>query len=131
MRRHAALIATLVVCALPAPAALAQGNPFGPLPPPPAPTATPAPVEAPEEQSETSRTLLLGIAGGVAVIFLLIGIYITRDARSHLDEDDRRSLEGERVHTETESKRRSEDLKRKARAKTKAQKRARKVQRRR
>lgn len=130
MRRLAALLAAFALCALPVPGALAQGNPFGPIPPAPQPTATPTPAPSAEE-GDVSRTLLLGIAGGVAVIFLFIGIYITRDARSHLTEDDRRNLEPERDRTEKEQKGRSEDARRRARAKTKAQKRARKVQRRR
>lgn len=129
--RLAVLLAALALCALPAPSALAQGNPFGPLPPAQTPTPTPTPAASADDEGDVSRTLLLGIAGGVAVIFLFIGIYITRDARAHLTEDDRRSLERDRDRNEKERKRRSEDLKRKTRAKAKAQRQARKVQRRR
>lgn len=132
MRRLAALLAAAVLCALPAPPALAQSNPFAPPPPAPvAPTAIPTPAPSVDDQADVSRTLLLGIAGGVAILFVFIGMYITRDARSHLSDDDRRSLETQREPTEKEQRHRGEDVKRKARAKTRAQKQARKAQRRR
>jgi hypothetical protein len=137
MRRPLSLILVLVALAsvaVPA-AATAQSNPFGPLPQS-APEATPVPTATPADQNSVSRPFLLGIAAAVAIIFLAIGFYITRDARRHLTDDDRRALEsgrgrerepeglpGERVRTRT--------AKSKARAAAKRQRQARKAQRRR
>ncbi len=133
MRRYATLIIAFVLCALPAPAALAQSSPFGPLPQaPPAPTATPAPVQNPGDQSSVSKPLLLGIAGGVAIIFLGIGIFITRDARRNLTESDRRAVgRGEVPKTDADRQREAQAAKRKARERGKRQRQARKAQRRR
>ena len=132
MRRLFLLI--LVVAALAPTAAHAQSSPFGPLPPStqatPAPTATPAPAD----QSSVSRPLLLGIAGAVAIIFFGIGLFITRDARAHLTDADRRAVEGKRPSAgdgEAEAKMRTKTAKSKARAADKRQRQARKAQRRR
>ena len=127
MRRALALIA--VCLALPA-VASAQSNPFGPLPP--AEQVTPAPTAAPgnsADQESVSRTLLLGIAGAVAILFVGIGFYIARDARKNLTEADRDKLEHRRERTE-EQRRNAERAKEKARARAKAQRQARKKQRR-
>src|SRR4051812_12786547 len=124
MRRPLAFVLLIAALALPA-AARAQSGPFSPLPP--AQQATPVPTAAPTttaDQQDVSRGLLLGIAGAVAVIFVGIGWYITRDARRHLSADDRRALE--RGPTE-QDRRRGEEQRRKARAKAKAQRQARKA----
>ncbi len=126
MRR---LLVVLLIClALPA-VASAQSSPFGPLPQPAAPAATPEPVQNPADQSRVSRGLLFGIAGGVLLAFFAIGVYISRDARRHLTDDDRRALEREQETVSVERKR-TEQTKKKSRAKTRAQKQARKKQRR-
>ena len=107
----------------------AQSSPFSPLPQ--AQQATPAPTPAPTaaaDQQDVSRGLLFGIAGAVLVVFVGIGIYITRDARRNLTEHDRRALD----HVRTEQERqRGEVARKKARAKGKRQRQARKAQRRR
>jgi len=132
MRRFVALLALATVLAVPV-AARAQSNPFSPLPagstPAPAPTATPAPVA---DQSSVSRPMLLGIAGAVLLLFVGIGVYIARDARKNLTEADRRALErGEDgPPTPGAERRQAERAKRRNRAKTRAQKQARKKQRR-
>jgi hypothetical protein len=128
MRR--ALLLLLLLAVLAPATAHAQNSPFGPLPqasePTPAPTATPADSSA--DQSSVSRAMLLGIAGGVALLFVGIGYLITRDARSNLTDDDRRALERNRTEQE---RRRGQVVKTKARARGKAQRQARKAQRRR
>ena len=95
MPRLAALL-TVLLLAVPAPAALAQtgqdggGGAFGPLPPAaPEPTATPTPDPSVEAQESTDRTLLFAIGGGLIVLFVVIGRVITRDARKTLHEDGR------------------------------------------
>ena len=129
MRRLAVLLVLLCTFGAPA-AAVAQGGAFGPLPPaaPPAPTPSPEPESL--DQDGVSRTLLFGIAGGVVVLFFGIGFYISRDARRNLTDHDRRALDNaERPKTE-EERRKTEGTRKKARAKTRAQKQARKKQRR-
>lgn len=128
MRRVFVLAALLL--ALAAPAALAQSSAFGPLPPastpaPPAPTPTPTSAQ----QASVSRPLLLGIAGGVAVLFLAIGFYISRDARRNLTETDRQSLERGRVNVDQQRKEAAR-RKQKQRQRDKRQRQARKKQRR-
>jgi len=84
MRRLAALLTLLALFAA-APVAVAQtnqgggGGAFGPLPEP-APEQTPVPTVAPttEEQSDTDRTLLFAIGGGLLALFLVIGYVIIR-----------------------------------------------------
>lgn len=134
------LAVLLLSWALSAPsAALAQNDPFSPLPPPrPAPTVEPTdPANDLADQEPVSRATLLGIAGGVLVVFIVIGAYITRDARRNLTDEDRRALErAERrgdpdPAREGERRPKPDDAKRKARAKAKAQRQARKAQRRR
>lgn len=125
------LVLLVLLLALPAAAyGQASSNPFGPLPQPPPqappPTETPAPVR-PEDQN-ISRGLLFGIAGGILIAFIGIGLYISRDARRRLTDSDRRALEREREDVDLQ-RRRSEQAKKKAREKARAQKRARKKQR--
>ena len=124
------LVLVLLAVALVAPAgARAQSSAFGPLPQ--AQQATPEPTAAPTSsaaQQDVSRGLLYAIAGGVLIVFVGIGIFITRDARSNLTEADRRALE----HVRTEDERKRGDVTRKkARARGKRQRQARKAQRRR
>jgi hypothetical protein len=93
MRRLAVLLLVLGLLA-PAPAALAQSSPFGPLPQaPPAETPAPTAVENSAAQDDVGRSTLLLIAAGVMVVFVGLGIAITRDARRNLTEDDRLALE--------------------------------------
>ena len=129
MSRVLLLVWLVVVLALPAVAA-AQSNPFGPLPPPdlPPPAPTPEPVQVDDGRFSTTTLLLIG--GAVIVVFVGIGWYITRDARAHLTEDDRRSLALENQNaTDEQRKRQSEAARKKARARAKAQRQARKKQR--
>ena len=132
MRRLAALITVLALFAA-VPAAVAQTDPsqggggaFSPLPQA-APEETPVPTLAPtvEEQSNTDRTLLFAIGGGLLALFLVIGYVITRDARTNLPEVERRAAaEGPQLR-EDGAHRRPKQSKAKARAKTKAQRAAR------
>ena len=131
MRRLAALLTLLVLLAA-APAALAQndqgggGGAFGPLPQP-APEQTPVPTVAPttEEQSDTDRTLLFAIGGGLLALFLVIGYVITRDAREDLPEAERRAAAAGQPLREQGPHRHAKQTKAKARARTKAQRAAR------
>ena len=124
MTRRIALISSLLVLALAAPAG-AQSGPFGPLPPAdePTPTATAAPTS---DSGETSITTLALIAGGLIVAFGGMGWFIMRDARRSLPEDQRAApkLREEGPHKH------ANQAKSKARAKTRAQKQARKAHRR-
>jgi hypothetical protein len=126
MRR--AILVALLLLAFPA-AALGQSSPFGPLPPASQPTPAPTAAPNPADQGKVSRPLLLGIAGGVALLFVGIGLYISRDARKNLTESDRDKLEHQRERTE-EQRRNAEKAKQRARARAKAQRQARKKQRR-
>ena len=88
MRRLAALLTLLVLLAA-APAALAADTTgrrrrrVRPAARSPRRRETPVPTAAPtvEEQSDTDRTLLFAIGGGLLVLFVVIGYVITRDAR--------------------------------------------------
>lgn len=130
MRRLALLLVLVTTLAAPA-AALAQSSPFGPIPQAVTPTPSPAPPpDTANGQSSVSRGLLYAIAGVVAILFLGIGIYISRDARRNLTEEDRRALERSEQPKTPEERRRSAQVKKKTRAKTRAQKQARKKSRR-
>lgn len=88
MSRRIALITTLLVLALAAPAA-AQQNPFGPLPD--APTAEPTPVATASTNSDNNNTgrLTLFVIGGALVIgFAVMGWFIMRDARRSIPDDE-------------------------------------------
>jgi hypothetical protein len=119
-----------VMLAVSAPAALAQeggGGAFGPLPPAtPAETPTPTPDPSIEAQQETDRTLLYVIGGGLVILFIVIGRVITRDARHTLRETGRSEPPKLR---EDGPHRHAKQTKAKARAKTKAQRRARRANR--
>ena len=97
MLRVLALLLCAVALALSAPgAALAQNNPFGPVP-----------TETPEVENtgadDVSRTTLYLIAAGVLVGVVTIGVLISRDARRSLTQEDREAIEreerGERAET--------------------------------
>jgi len=124
MRRLVPLCLTFLVL-LAAPAALAQEgtNPFGPLPQA-APAETPPPELPPsvEAQQETDRTLLFVIGGALLVLFVIIARVITRDARHTLHEAGRDVTPKLR---EQGPHRHARESKEKARARTKAQRRAR------
>ena len=124
MMRRIALISTLLVLALAAPAG-AQSGAFGPLPA--AETPTPAPTETSSvDDGETSITTLALIAGGLIVAFGAMGWFIMRDARRSLPEAERA---GPKLREEGPHKH-AKQAKSKARAKTRAQKQARKAHRR-
>jgi hypothetical protein len=123
--RIAALLALLAL-ALP-PAALGQGDPFSPVPPP-ARSPTPQPAPQPDvaaEDDDVGRSLLFVVAAGLLVVFVVIGVVITRDARRTLPESSRtQGLREEGPH------RHSRDAKAKARRKGRAQRKARRATRR-
>ena len=115
-----AVLLTVIALLAGAPAASAQGDPFGPLPPP-APEPTPEPEPLTDPNKPTPRTTLVLVAGGVLLAFFGIGWAITRDARRSLPDDERRDLE----RTDVRHAQRS-TAKTKARQKAKAQRAARK-----
>jgi hypothetical protein len=82
MIRRAALLATLLVAAMPAVAA-GQGTPFAPLPPSQqAPTVTVAPPPAGSSSDDGLNTWQqILMFGGGAVLLIGIGLVIVRDAR--------------------------------------------------
>jgi hypothetical protein len=85
LRRTIAL--TLVLLLLAPAAALAQGgaDPFQPLPPPqPTPAPTPEPPDDPFGDDLGGATTLYAIAGGLLVVFVIVGWFISRDARRTL-----------------------------------------------
>ena len=128
MRRHILLLTGLAL-AVPSAALAQQGGSgaFGPLPPATqAETPTPTPDPTVEAQQQTDRTLLFIIGGGLIVLFIVIGRVITRDAKHALKdtghgEEPRLRDEGPHRH--------AKQTKAKARAKTKAQRRARRANR--
>jgi len=124
MTRRIALITTLLVLAVAAPAS-AQSGAFGPLPQA-APSATPTPTPAASDQSETGRNVLIIIGVALIVGFGIMGWMITRDAREAAakvgDDVDHDRVSSVALHT------RQQQNKAKQRKKTRAQKRARKVQ---
>ena len=130
MRRIALLLLCATFLLAPAPAVLAQSSPFGPLPP-----AAPAPTPTPEDNStnvlgqDVGRLTLYLIAGGFVIVFIGIGWWISRDARSSLPSRHRPDAPPVRL---TPAERRKRDRARnRARQKTRAQKAARKAHRKR
>ena len=125
MTRRIALITTVLVLALAAPAG-AQSGAFGPLPPAePTPTAT---VESPLGRRWRDRRSSLFIIGGALIVgFGVMGWFIMRDARRSLPEDERAGPghRGEAPHKH------QQHAKAKHRAKTRAQRQARKAHRKR
>ena|SRR5215210_7130239 len=125
MRTRLLVLLTTAALLVPSATALAQSDsPFDGLPqapPPPAPTAES--VDDPNDDGITRDTLYI-IGGGLLVTFLVIGWWITRDARRNLpkeDRDDPRRLRSEGPH------RHERKAKAKARAKGRAQRQARKA----
>jgi hypothetical protein len=137
MRRLLPLVCALVFVFL-APAALAQkatptptpalGGDFGPLPQAAAPeaTPTPAPTSTAAAQNDTDRRLLFAIGGALLLLFIGIGWFITRDARTHVPASARAAAERQR---DAGPHRHAKQAKSKARAKGKAQKVARRANR--
>jgi hypothetical protein len=128
--RRLCLLFTVLALAVPSAALAQQGGSgaFGPLPPATqAETPTPTPDPTVEAQQQTDRTLLFIIGGGLIILFIVIGRVITRDAKHALKEtghsDDAPKLRDEGPH------RHAKQTKAKARAKTKAQRRARRANR--
>jgi len=126
MRRLASFI-TVLALLVPAPAALAQSNPFQGLPP-----AQPTPAPTVQQTNDTTgngsndRTTLFVIAGGLLITFLIIGWFIARDARRNLPADERDQLDRRRDEGPHKHELKA---KQKARAKGRAQRQARKAHR--
>ena len=115
-------LAALVAVALAAPAAAAaQDNPFGPLPPAqPSPAPTAPPQDEDDSFSTTGRNTLYLIAGGLLIGFIVIGVWISRDARRFTPRgSDKNALREQGPH------RHGRQAKAKARARTRAQRAAR------
>ena len=130
MRRLACLLLCLALLA-PAAPALAQSNPFGPLPQSaPTETPTPEPDSTNVLGQDVGRTTLYLIAGGLLVSFVFIGWWISRDARRALPQH-RVSDEAERRRHDPRERHRRQREKERARKKTRAQKQARKAHRKR
>jgi hypothetical protein len=130
MRRIAILLLCLALLA-PAAPALAQENPFGPLPNAPAATPTPAPTtDTSTTDDGGSRSTLWIIGGALLVTFIFIGWWISRDARTSLRETPH-SAEWERRRHDPHERHRRQREKERARRKTRAQKQARKAHRKR
>jgi hypothetical protein len=127
MTRRLALITTLFVLAIAAPAG-AQGGAFGPLPQAQTtPVATPTPASS--ASTDTGRNVLLIIGAGLIIGFGVMGYFIMRDARGAADRVVRAdALEHEKHRSEALHKRQQIN-KARQRKKVRAQKRARKVQR--
>ena len=130
MRRIALLLLCASFLLASAPAVLAQSSPFGPLPP-----SAPAPTPTPDDNStnvlgqDVGRLTLYLIAGGFVIVFIGIGWWISRDARSSLPSRHRPDAPPVRL---TPAERRKRDRARnRARQKTRAQKAARKAHRKR
>jgi hypothetical protein len=125
MTRRIALLTTLLVLAVAAPAA-AQGGAFGPLPPAePTPTATVA--SATTDDGTTGRNILFIVGGALIIGFGVMGWFILRDARGAIPEP---GFAGPRLRDEGPHKHKKQ-AKAKARQKTRAQKSARKAHRKR
>jgi Na+-transporting methylmalonyl-CoA/oxaloacetate decarboxylase gamma subunit len=133
--RRVLILLTALALLVPAHAALAQkatptpaaptpqpGSSFGALPQlVPTETATPTPTPTATAQQDTDRKLLFAIGAALIVLFVVIGRFITRDARQSLPEAARTDAQlreqGPHKH--------ARKAKAKARAKTKAQRAAR------
>jgi hypothetical protein len=124
MTRRIALLTTLLVLAIAAPAGAQGGGPFGPLPPAdtPVPTAT---AVSTSSDDETGKNTLFIIGGALVIGFAFMGWLIMRDARKTVPEVE---LSHQVNRDEALHKRQKQD-KVKARKRTRAQKQARKAQR--
>ena len=126
MRMRIATLLAAAVLLLPAAPALAQvgQNPFDNLPPQPTPAPTVEEVD--DGNDDVGRNTLYIIGGVLVVVFVGIGVWISRDARRKLPADRR-----ETVATRDQGPHRHQrQAKSKARAKGRAQRRARKTSRR-
>jgi hypothetical protein len=129
-------VCVLIALALLVPAtARAQSGGNDLLPPTAAsPTSTPAPTATPTASPDTGttgRTTLYVIGAGLLICFIGIGLWIARDARRSvrsLDRHGRRST-AEPLPADGAPKPRPPQVKERARAKTKAQRRARRANR--
>jgi hypothetical protein len=122
MTRLLCLLTIVAALAVPA-TALAQSDPFGPLPAAetPAPTAAPSDTSNTQQDDGVGRTTLLVIGGGLALLFAVIATVIVSDARRHVPEERlRHRLREEGPHKH------KRQAKAKARAKGRAQRAARK-----
>jgi hypothetical protein len=126
-----AVLLTLVALLVPAAAAIAQDNPFGPLPPAqgtPQPTATPDTSSNGASQDTGTRTLYI-IGAALLVSFFVIGVWIARDARRSIPKHDHqrgRHMMAEPAPGEPRERRRDPKAKARARDKARRQRQARK-----
>jgi hypothetical protein len=125
-----AVVLTLVALLAPASAALAQDNPFTPLPGA-TPTVAPAPVPTVSNSNgglaDTGSSTLLLIGAALLVFFVAIGFWIARDARRSVPEHRRgRHMMAEPAPGEPRERRRDPKAKARARQRTRAQRQARK-----
>jgi hypothetical protein len=125
MSRRIALLTTLLVLALAAPAG-AQSSPFGPLPPAD-PTPTPTVASATPDDGKTGRNILFVVGGALIIGFGVMGWFILRDARGAVPKPE---FAGPRLRDEGAHKHKKQ-AKAKSRQKTRAQKTARKAHRKR
>jgi hypothetical protein len=129
LRRVASAVILLVLLA-PA-SALAQGNDL--LPPTAAsPTSTPVPTATPTPDpasSTTGTTTLYIIGAALLVSFVFIGLWIARDARRSLPERRHRGSTAEPIAVDGAPRPKPPHVKQKARARGKAQRRARRANR--
>jgi hypothetical protein len=125
-----AVLLTLAALLVPAATAVAQSNPFGPLPvspSTPAPTATPDTSSSTASQDTGTRTLYI-IGAALLVSFVAIGIWIARDARRSIPQHDHhrgRHAMAEPAPGEPRERRRDPKAKARARQKTRSQRQAR------
>ena len=129
MRHRLAILTCALVLLAPAGALAQDGNPFdGQLPPAqPTQTATPEPVDSNNEDVVGRNTLWI-IGGALLVFFVGIGVWISRDARASLTDEDRERLAHAGPRDQGPHKHELK-AKAKARAKTRAQRQARKAHR--
>lgn len=128
MTRRIATLTTVLVLAFAAPAFAQGGGAFGPLPPA-EPTAT-ATAATTTDTGETGSSTLFIIGGALLVGFAVMGVLIARDARRKAPEivmagpavPEPGNAGARKPHTQA--------AKKKMRAKTRAQKQARKAHRR-
>jgi hypothetical protein len=124
MTRRIALLTTLLVLAIAAPAGAQGGGAFSPLPPAdPIVTATPT-VAAASDDSTGKNTLFI-IGGALIIGFAIMGYLIMRDARNTVPEIEI----AHDIHREEAVHKRQKQDKARARKRTRAQKQARKAQR--
>jgi hypothetical protein len=129
MTRSIALLTTLLVLAVAAPAPAQTGGAFGPLPPA-EPTPTPAPTTATTDTGETGRNTLFIIGGALIIGFGIMGFLVLRDARRAAPKIVAAGPAVPEQGAVTPRKAHSAAAKKKLRAKTRAQKQARKAHRR-